>query len=139
LYSSRRQKRFYLLRIDWEWTFALTIGTITNLEFSSSILIEWTKRSIAFCTIKLDILELRENAAPTRYDAGNTNEVVEMGSTEVTESGGKGKVRNADVNFRMNAGIAREIHKDSTQSHLVKYLKHSRRRVGKEISQDRFG
>ena len=52
----------YLLRVNGEWTFALAISTITDLNLFRRILVEWTENSPTFPAIKLDIFELREDA-----------------------------------------------------------------------------
>ena len=77
--------RAYLLRVDREWTFALTVGAVANPDLLGGILIERAQHSPTFATIELDIFQLREDPGAPCHNTGDPDEVVEVGTAEISE------------------------------------------------------
>ena len=132
------RKSLDLFRVDGKGAFAFTIRTVADPKFPTCVLIERAKGGPAFYTIKLDIFQLGEHATSTCNYPRNADKVVEMGATKIAEGRCQGKIGNANVHFGMNTRIAREIHEDSTQSHLIEDFEHSSGRICQEVGQYRL-
>lgn len=67
-----------LRRVDRERTLALAISTVADLDLFRSVLVEGPENGTAFDAVKLDILELGENAGSPGDNARDSNELVQI-------------------------------------------------------------
>jgi hypothetical protein len=92
-----------LFRVNREWSFTFAVRTVTNLDLSRRVLVEWSQNSSTFAAIELDVFQLGEHAASSRHNPGNTDKIVQVSSTKVSQARAERKVGDADVDLGVNA------------------------------------
>lgn len=128
-----------LLRVDREGTLAHARAAERDSDLGAVVLVERTEDLAALATVKLDVLELREDSTATRDDAAHPHERVEVHLSEVAEGVGRRELGDADVHLCVNTGVRGVVEEDDGERDLVKEGEHRGRRVGEEVGQDRLG
>lgn len=137
-FNTTTPRMTYLFRVDRERSFTLTIRTITNLHLLRRVLVKRSQHSPTLLAVKLDILQLREHTTASCHDPIDTDEVVEVGSAEVAQGRAEGEVRDADVDFGVDAPVCGVVDEDGVERDFVEDFEHGCGGVGEEVGEDGF-
>jgi hypothetical protein len=105
-----------LFTVDGERTSTRTLRAHADLDFlitgfSTSthhcILIEGTKNCVTLSAVKFDVFELRKHSGTAGNDTADANKGIKIVPSKRAKGGKVGEVRDAHMNFRMDALVRR--------------------------------
>jgi hypothetical protein len=108
-----------LFRIDRERPFAFAISTVANFDLPTRILVEWTQHSSTFFAVKFDVFKLGKYTTSPSNNTRDSNQVIQVGSSRITQSRAQEKICNANMNFGVDPLVGRIVYEDGIKCYLV--------------------
>lgn len=115
-----------MFRVDSERPFAFAIGTVADFDFPARILVEWTQYTSTLLAVEFDVFKLGEYSTSPSNDTRDSNQIVQVGSSQITQSRAQGKICDADVDFGVDTLVRRVVYEDGVECYLVEDGEHGR-------------
>ena len=122
--------------VEGEGAARLAVLAEGDFDFDVGFLLEGAQCYATFGAVEADIFQLREDACAASDDACDPHEAIEMSLAELAECIMHWKIRDADMDFGMNALVVWVMEQCYVHSNLVEDLEDFCRSIGQEVGKD---